>query len=108
MSQSAPVKIASTPSTQRQTTVSPKKPPTMGPKAGPMNGATANSVIASPLSLAGNMSAMAPPALVSSEDPNAPAQKRRIRRLSMFCDLAALALKAAKTAYVMKYSICWP
>jgi hypothetical protein len=49
-----------------------------------MNGAAANIDIASPLSLAGNMSAITPPALVNGDDPKEPPKNLKIRRVSMF------------------------
>lgn len=43
-----------------------------------------------------NMSAMTPPQLVRGEEPNAPAKKRRMMSVSMFCEPAAPALKAVR------------
>jgi hypothetical protein len=76
----APVKIAMRPSTQRQPSVSPRKPPMIGPAfceflmslkeraielglpiVGPRKGAAAKILIARPRCSAGNMSAITPP-----------------------------------------------
>jgi hypothetical protein len=48
------------------------------------------------------MSAMTPPELVRGDDPKAPAKKRRMISVSMFCAPAAPALKAVRARYVMK------
>ena len=60
----------------------------------PKNGAAAKRLIAIPLCLAWNMSAMTPPALVKGEAPKAPAKKRRMIRVQLFCAPALPALKA--------------
>ncbi len=75
------MKIAMRPSTQRQPSVFPRKPPTIGPSVGPMNGAAAKADMARPRCEAGNMSAMIPPAFVRGEEPKAPAKKQRIIRV---------------------------
>ena len=66
----------------------------------PKNGAEANILIAIPRSFEGNMSAMTPPALVNGDEPKAPAKKRRIMRVWIFCDPAAPQLNAVKAQYV--------
>lgn len=55
--------------------------------------------VAKPLSLAGNMSAMTPPALVKGELPNVPAMKRSTMSVCIFCDPAAPALKIVNVRY---------
>jgi hypothetical protein len=75
------------------------------PRVGPKKGAAANTLIASPRWEAGNMSAITPPAFVKGEDPNAPAKKRKMRSVWMFCEPAAPALKAVSMAYVPKNRI---
>ena len=54
------------------------------------------------------MSAITPPALVRGEEPKAPAKKRKMTRVWMFCDAAAPALKAVSAPYVMKNKIWRP
>ena len=76
-----PVKIAMRPSTQRQPSVSPRKPPTIGPSVGPMNGAAANTDMARPRCEAENISAMTPPAFVRGDEPKAPAKNLRMIRV---------------------------
>lgn len=49
------------------------------PIVGPKKGAAANMLIASPRSLAGNISAITPPAFVKGLDPKAPAKNLNIR-----------------------------
>ena len=63
---------------------------------------------AMPRSFAANMSAMTPPALVSGEEPMAPAKKRRMMRVQMFWAPAAPALKKVMTAYVPMKRYCLP
>src|ERR1700722_12349113 len=103
-----PVKIAMTPSTQRQPTVSPTNPPTMGPMVGPRKGALEKTLMPSPRSLAGNMSAMTPPAFVKGDEPNAPARNRRMMSVEIFFEPAAPALQAVRAAYVPTKRICLP
>ena len=97
-----PEKMAMRPSTHRQPSVIPRKPPTMGPITGPMKGATEKMLIARPRSLAENKSATTPPAFVSGEDPKAPPKNRRMRRVQTFFDPAAPALKTVKARKVPK------
>ena len=82
--QSVPEKAAMKPITHRQPADSPKKPPIIGPSTGPKKGATAKKLIARPRSEAANISAMTPPALVSGEEPKAPAKNRRIIKVYEF------------------------
>lgn len=65
-------------------------------------------LIAIPLSFAGNISAITPPALVNGDDPNAPAKKRRIISVQLFWAPAAPQLKAVKAQYVLIKSSCRP
>lgn len=96
MIQKNPDRMAISPSTHSQPCDCPRKPPTMGPIVGPRDGQRAKMAMASPLSEAGNTSAITPPAFVNGDDPKAPAKNRIRRRVWMFCAPAAPALKAVK------------
>lgn len=65
-------------------------------------GAAAKSVMARPLSLAAKVSAMTPPEFVRGEDPKAPAKKRKMMSVQIFCAPAAPALNAVKAPNVAK------
>jgi hypothetical protein len=90
--------MARNPKTHRHPFVIPKKPPIIGPRTGPRKGAEAKRLIAMPRCLAGNMSAITPPALVRGDDPNDPARKRRIMRVHAFFEPHIPALKAVRRA----------
>lgn len=61
-----------------------------------------------PRSLASKRSAVTPPALVRGDEPNDPAKNRSMRRLWMFLDSAAPALKAVNATNVPTKTTCRP
>ena len=95
MTHRVPVRQAIRPATHLHPADWFKKPAIMGPIDGPRKGAIANIAIAIPRSLALNISAMTPPALVRGDDPKVPAKARMMIKAAMFGAPAVPALKAA-------------
>lgn len=78
-----------------------RNPAIQGEAQGPNEGASANKLIANPLCDAGKISAITPPALVSGEEPKAPAKNRRTSNVPVLFEPAQPALKAVKAPKLM-------